>query len=122
MATKSPYTALIVEDNLLVSTQLRSFFNTMNWEAETLDTAEAVIERLSDFPYDLVIMDINLKGDKTGIDAALSIRDKYSIPIVFVSALSELREHSIIEEMQNTFKIPKPISNRDLMEVIESLG
>jgi CheY-like chemotaxis protein len=49
-------------------------------------TGEAAVAATSSQRPDLVPMDIRLKGEMDGIEAAVVIRERLRVPIVFVSA------------------------------------
>jgi DNA-binding LytR/AlgR family response regulator len=55
-------------------------------DAMSAEEAMDVLERSS---TDLVILDINLKGEKDGIWVAEQIREHYHIPFIFLSAYSD---------------------------------
>ncbi len=71
-----------------------------------VDTGEKAIKKVEHDKPNIVLMDIRIKGEMDGIDAAEIIRNKFGIPIVFSTAyLDEERiERAIMKlpEMPNS--------------------
>jgi len=77
--------------------------------AGTASTGEAAIEKAFAVGPDLVIMDVGLKGEMNGVQAADVIYRRGRTPILFVSAYTreEICRHSSIPEHFDY--LPKPI-------------
>lgn len=57
---------------------------------EPLDTAEAAVEAVAEHRPDVVLMDINLRGPMTGIEATKAIKESYpDTKVLVVTAFSE---------------------------------
>jgi DNA-binding NarL/FixJ family response regulator len=81
---------LIVEDEQLVALDLQALLEEMGYTVVGhAATAEEAVHLAGTMHPDLVLMDINLNGQREGIDAAAEIRKKYDLPIVFVSAYDD---------------------------------
>ncbi|MFW6249247.1 MAG: response regulator, partial [Bacteroidota bacterium] len=50
----------------------------------TVSSAEKAIEEIEENRPDLVLMDIMLKGQMSGIDAANLIKERFGIPLIFL--------------------------------------
>ena len=74
----------IVEDEVLVARDIKGRLEKLGYQV--IGTAargeDAVTRVLSERP-DLILMDINLKGDMDGIEAADRIRAEADLPIIF---------------------------------------
>jgi len=85
--TGGPLKALIAEDEAIVALELEDRFLSMGWEiAGVTSKGEEAINLAATKKPDLVVMDINLKGEVDGIKAAEKIYRLYSIPSVYVTA------------------------------------
>lgn len=93
------------------------------FEVHCCDSAETFYDKLSNTKYDLFVMDISIKGQKSGLDLIKEIRemDDYSkAPIVCVSA------HVFPHDKESAFKagadrfIPRPVTNKDFMSEVET--
>jgi CheY-like chemotaxis protein len=67
---------------------------------------------------DCVLMDIRLKGEMSGVEAAKAIQARLRIPIVFMTAYSaeEIRETYDIDE--DLLIVTKPVREGDLAQAI----
>src|SRR6188768_2723619 len=78
---------LIVEDEQIVALDLQQTLQGLGYEALAIAaTAEEAILRASERRPDLVLIDIRIKGKRDGIETAAVLRDRFSIPIVFLTA------------------------------------
>jgi len=111
---------LIVEDEVVVALNLESRLPQLGYEVagRTADGREA-IRLAEELCPDLVLMDIHLKGDTDGIEAALDINDRLHIPVVYLTAYADdetLRRAKITEPFGY---IMKPFGIRELHATIE---
>jgi PAS domain S-box-containing protein len=110
---------LIVEDEAIVARDIRQQLKLLNYEpvAATATGEEALVlaDRLRP---DLVLMDIQLAGVMDGIIAAQTIRERFDIPVVFLTAFAgygSLQRAKIAEPFGY---ILKPLEERELEIVI----
>ncbi len=62
---------LIVEDEAIIAMELESQLQSLGYEVTSIvDTGEKAIEKAEADKPDLMLMDIRIKGDMDGIDAA----------------------------------------------------
>ena len=111
---------LIVEDEAIVAMEIESSLQSLGYTVTSIaDNGEKAIEKAEEEKPDLVLMDIRIKGEMDGIDAAEVIRSKFEIPVIFSTAyLDEER----IERAKITIPfgyVLKPIQERDLKVTIE---
>ena len=112
---------LIVEDEFIIAEDLRLTLQNFGHEIISIvSSGEEAIAHAERFEPDMIFMDINLDGDVNGIDAAIKIREKHMIPIVFCSAYIDkitLRESSqikpgiFISKPVEEFKIQTALNN-----------
>jgi PAS domain S-box-containing protein len=110
----------IVEDEAIIAMELESQLQSLGYEVTSIvDTGEKAIEKAETDKPDLILMDIRIKGEMDGIDAAEIIRNRFGIPVIFSTAyLDEER----IERAKITMPfgyVLKPIQERDLRVTIE---
>ncbi len=82
---------LIVEDDLISAEYIKELLIEQNYEVyEISDTAADAIKQAKKFKPDLILMDIMLKGQMSGLEAAMQIhQDNPNIKIIFLTAYSE---------------------------------
>jgi two-component system, LytTR family, response regulator LytT len=83
-------TILIVEDELLITLEIKSILNELNYfdilQAKNYSEAIELIEKEKP---DLALIDINLSGQKTGIDIALHVKKTNPFPFIFLTSISD---------------------------------
>jgi PAS domain S-box-containing protein len=111
---------LIVDDEVLVTRDLSAQLVELGYEPVEICTlgeeAVAVAERLRP---DLVLMDIQLAGGMDGISAAQLIRDQLSLPVVFLTAFTEVETLNRAKLTEPFGYIIKPFDDRELLTVVE---
>ncbi len=111
---------LIVEDVVMIADFMKLVLCRHGWQVSgvTASGEEAVAVAHATSP-DLVLMDIRLNGFIDGIEAAERIRSHRNIPIVFVSAYTDI---DIIQRAMATGAsgyIIKPFRGKDLIFAVE---
>ncbi len=111
---------LIVEDERIVAMGIKRMLITLGYSITGIASSgeDAIRKAESTFP-DLVLMDIMLKGEVNGIEAAKEIKAHFSIPVVYLTACSE---NKIVESAWKTNPsgyIVKPFDERDLQKSID---
>lgn len=84
-----PATILVVEDEFITGADLQSKLKKMGFHVPmVVDTGQKAIDAAARLRPDLTLMDITLKGDMTGIEAA-EIIGREGIPVIFLTAHSD---------------------------------
>lgn len=111
---------LIVEDEVLVARDIRARLERMGYSVVgTAARGEDAIKLALDEKPDLILMDINLRGEMDGIEAAIKINESRSIPIIFCTAYSN---DEVLQRAKITSPygyVLKPFDNRELEINIE---
>lgn len=92
-----------------------------DYEVDYATTAKEALEYLKSKPYDLMFVDIKLKGTASGIDIIKECRELHSMPkIVVVSAIPEKAMQPTFRERGISGLIEKYLEKKDdlLPEVI----
>jgi PAS domain S-box-containing protein len=81
---------LVVEDEKITAEHIKLGLESANYEVVGLVTSgESAIKMVEEQSVDLVLMDIHLKGEMDGIDTAEEIRERFGIPVIFLTAYSD---------------------------------
>jgi len=111
---------LIVEDEAILAEELSTRIDRMGLAvAGVVACAEDAIARAEDSAPDLVLMDIRLQGSTDGIDAAMVIRDRFDLPVVFVTAHSDGATVSRAKVAGPFGYVIKPFNQQELSVAIE---
>ena len=111
---------LVVEDEVLVARDIQSRLSRMGYDVVGIASKgrEAISKALELRP-NLILMDINLRDEIDGVEAAAEIRRQYRVPIIFCTAYSneETLERAKITKPYGY--VLKPFDNRELEINIE---
>ena len=111
---------LVVEDERLAAEDICSSLENLGYTVSAMiASGEEAINRVKENNTDLVLMDILLKGEIDGIEAADQIHSQFDIPVVYLSAHAneELLERAKATEPLGY--IIKPFEDKELNTVIE---
>lgn len=113
-------TILVVEDEGIVAQEIKSRLEKAGYTvcgvAHDGNTALANAEKMDP---DLVLMDIRLKGEMDGIEAAGLIRQRCNIPVVYLTAYTDPATLDRAKVMDPFGYVVKPFETRSLMVAIE---
>lgn len=111
---------MIVEDENIVAMDIRQRLEMLGYEVTaTVTTGEKAIELADKTRPDVVLMDIVLKGEVDGIEAAEEIRRRLGIPIIYITAYSDSKTLERAKVTEPFGYIIKPFEDRELQSVIE---
>jgi C4-dicarboxylate-specific signal transduction histidine kinase len=83
------YKILVVEDEIIVARDVEKKLRALGYEVTQLvSSGDAALQSVELTPPDLILMDIFLKGSMDGIQVAELIRERYDIPIIYMTAHS----------------------------------
>jgi CheY-like chemotaxis protein len=111
---------LIVEDEVITAMELRSRLENAGYTVSAIvSSAEDAIAGLSSYRPDLVLMDIRLRGDMDGIQAAEAIRRRYDIAVVYLTAYADEETSQRAEATHPYGYIYKPFEEQDIYTTVE---
>lgn len=111
---------VIVEDEGIVALSLQSRLEAANYAiAGVADSAQAAIAIVSNTVPDLVLVDVQLKGNQNGIELAQQIRDRWKIPIVFLTAYTDFGTLHSAQQTEPFGYLVKPFDVNELYSTIE---
>jgi CheY-like chemotaxis protein len=113
---------MVVEDEGVVSIDIRNMLKKAGYSiaAVAFQGEEAVTKAEQSSP-DLILMDIGLKGEIDGIEAAKRIRDRLHIPVVFLTGFADEVTMAKAQEVNPSGFIIKPINEKELNQTLEDI-
>jgi len=111
---------LIVEDDVIVAMDVENRLKNLGHSVLAIvDNGKDAIEKTTVYNPDLVLMDIVLKGDMDGIEAAEIIRYSFGMPIIFITAYADEEKLERAKLTMPFGYILKPFRDRDIKITIE---
>ena len=112
---------LIVEDNDFVAHQCETALVEAGYEVvDIVTTADAAVKVALERRPALILMDIYLRGQRDGIDAALEIFEQCGIRSIFASALADASSKARADAAHPLAWLAKPFTDQKLVRTIEA--
>lgn len=113
---------LIVEDDGLIALINKKIVERLGFTVcHTTATGAGAIEAFKVHNPDIVLMDIMLEDEISGIDAMVEIRKFSEKPVIFISANSDKLNFDRANSIVNSTFISKPVVQQILKDKLESL-
>lgn len=110
----------IVEDESIVAKDIQNSLTKLGYTVVGIaNNGNDAIERIIELQPDLVLMDIMIKGDLTGIDVSEKIKEKINVPVIFLTAYADEGTLSKAKITEPYGYILKPFKEIDLHSTIE---
>lgn len=111
---------LVVEDERIVAAGIQNELESFGYRVTGVASSalEAVEKAARDRP-DLVLMDIHLRGEADGVDAAREIHNRLGMPVVFLSAFADSATVARASETEVYGYLLKPYEEHELHTTIE---
>jgi len=109
---------LIVEDEAIVAADIKGTLKGLGYDVSAIAfSGEEALRKTEELHPDVVLMDIVLRGQMDGIEAAQKIYERFGIPSIFMTGYSE----EIIKQLNagNPFlSVIKPVDEKELHTAI----
>jgi len=111
---------LVVEDEGIVAQSIKSILNNLGYDVcDIAMTGKKAVQKAGETQPDLILMDIKLKGDMAGIEAAEKIHGLHDIPVVFLTAYADPETLKRAKVTGPFGYVVKPFEEQDLHSTIE---
>jgi two-component system response regulator LytT len=115
-----PIKILIVEDELLIATNLKLILQDMGYAPlDPVGTKDQAIETLQKEKPDLALLDINLQGKQDGITIGQYINDHVKIPFIFLTSNADKPTILAAKTTLPSAYLIKPFTEDDIYAAIE---
>ena len=113
-------TILVAEDEFIVAYDLQLRLKSMEYNVPlVVSSGEEILEKISQIKPDIILLDIMLKGQLDGIETAQIIKDKYSYPIIYLTASADERTLNRAKTTDSYGYILKPFDEKKLKSIID---
>lgn len=111
---------LLVEDDWIIAKEITLSLNDMGFEVVgNFDNGEDALKKMAILKPDIILLDIGLSGEMSGIETAKAIKKENQVPFIFLTALADT---STIEKAKLTEPyayLVKPVKPETLYSTIE---
>lgn len=115
-----PIKILIVEDEMIIGANMSLQLTSLGYDViGIIPTGEEALNQIKQNQPDIILLDINLKGNLTGINTAEIIQEDYNIPIIYVTANADNAHFNKAKSTNPYAFISKPFKKLDLQRAIE---
>jgi len=112
---------LIVEDEILIAEMLKEMLLELKYNissmAKSYETAFVALKKNAEINF--AILDINLTGEKSGIEIAARLNTEYKIPFIFLTSYSDTQTLSRAMAVKPEAYLIKPFTIDDIYTTVE---
>ena len=105
-------TILIVEDDKTIAESIAFILEQDSFNCNWFDTGQGALEYINNNEVDLILLDVGLP-DMSGFDVLRKVREKYSLPVIIISARDDESDQVLgLEGLGANAYVTKPLSPR----------
>lgn len=113
---------LLVEDDPEIQKRVRDYLSHEKYVVDATDNGDDAIAIIQTYPFDIVVLDWNLKGAMTGIDVLKSIRQmRRSVAVLMLTGRADIHEKELGLDAGADDYLTKPFEPRELGARLRSL-
>jgi DNA-binding LytR/AlgR family response regulator len=117
---ESPIKVLIVEDEMVIAARISVELDELGYEVTGMvSRAEQALIHCQQTPPDIVLLDINLKGEMDGVELAHLLNEEANIPIIFLTANADEATFNRAKDTLPYAFLTKPYKKLDLQRALE---
>ncbi len=118
--SKKDYHVLVVEDDPIIARVLETILRDSGFLVdESVNTGEKAISRVAEKKPGIVLMDLDLLGELTGIETARILFHLFSVPVIFVTGHDEEQVLYNAKDADPFGFLVKPVNNNILNSTIQ---
>ena len=110
---------LISEDEIIIAEDLAACLEELGYQTCAIDSGESTLDMIRTMQPDLVLLDVNLKGDIDGIEIGSKIREEFDIPFIYLTAYADKDTLDRAKKTDPNGFLAKPFDEKNLRSAIE---
>lgn len=111
---------LLVEDDWIIAKEISLSLNDLGFEVQgVFDSGEDLLKKLPELTPDIILLDIGLSGELSGIDTARQIKQQSKTPFIFLTALADASTIDKAKLTEPYAYLVKPVKPETLYSTIE---
>ncbi len=116
----TPARIMVVEDERITAEDLRDILTDLGYSVTAVvSSGPEAIEQAARTTPDLVLMDIRIRGDMDGIETARRLRQRFQIPVIYLTAHADPQTLARARDAEPLGYIVKPFQELELEASIE---
>ena len=115
-----PVKVLIVEDEMIIAAKISMHLTNLGYEVSgIIPRGEEALVHCQENPPDILLLDIKLKGELSGIETAKAIQKELDIPIIYLTANADDATFDEAKQTRPFAFLSKPYKKLDLQRTID---
>jgi two-component system, NtrC family, response regulator AtoC len=111
---------MVVEDEQITAADIEDMLTSLGYTVTAVAASgEEALRQAAEDPPDLVLMDIRLKGKCDGIETALQLRQRFDIPVIYLTAHADQETLNRAKLAEPLGYLVKPFQETDLQASLE---
>lgn len=111
---------LIIEDNAIQALTLETIVKRLGLhEVKKAYSPKKAYEILENFEPDLMLVDVNLGTEETGVDIVKKVQKKYPVRVLYITGNSDSHHKNLVNETDYFDYLVKPIDPFQVKKILE---
>ena len=111
---------MIVEDEPIIAASYKIALEKAGFYIpKVFDKGEKAVKEILNISPDLILMDIKLRGELSGIEAAKLIQKRKKVPIIFISGNKDIKEE--VRVIKFAKYMSKPVNLPKLTQTVQEI-
>jgi two-component system phosphate regulon response regulator OmpR len=119
MSQDAPH-ILVVDDDTRLRELLHKYLTEQGFRITAAQSAADARAKLASFDFDLIVLDIMMPGE-TGLELTRDLREVSAVPVLLLTAMSEIEDRIAGLESGADDYLPKPFEPRELVLRINAI-
>lgn len=112
---------LVVQDNPIISKEIKRNLHNLGYSITSIvPSGKEALEKTAEESSDLVLLDIDFKSYLKGIKTARQIRERFAIPIVYITDCLSEKKIDSDKITESFYYVCKPIDEKELCITIKT--
>jgi two-component system, response regulator PdtaR len=117
---QQPIKVMVVEDEVLIGLMIVKKLQAQGYRVDgVVTTGEEAVRRAGRESFDVILMDVTLAGELSGIEAAQQIKRRYDIPIIVYSGYDDRQFYDQVRQLEPVAVLKKLGPINDIVTAID---
>lgn len=114
---------MIVEDETIIAMDMRYMLEENEFDViAVVDNAESAIDIFLEKKPDLILLDVLLKGEKTGIDLYFELKERSeNFRAIFLTGNAYLLKEHFGKKLNDIVALSKPIDDHEFVPIVKNV-